>query len=204
MANTVNDVMNVIASPDYGIKNIAGTTKEILAILEGTNNSKGNLHSIVDDVKNLLQKLVDASTQKKSIEIDEKTSKVNPKNIKDILDETKNIRKSIDNLTKAVISQSVKGSTPAIAKLSDKASQQVADAMVKDFEKQNKGGGMSALVDAFNKLKGISLKDIIVGKIKLKQISKLFDKAKDNLNINEKDLNSIIKVVNISPEIINS
>ena len=204
MANTVNDVMNVIASPDYGIKNIAGTTKEILAILEGTSKSKGNLHSIVDDVKNLLQKLVDASTQKKSIEIDEKTSKVNPKNIKDILDETKNIRKSIDSLTKAVISQSVKGSTPAVAKLSDKASQKVADAMVKDFEKQNKGGGMSALVDAFNKLKDISLKDIIVGKIKLKQISKLFDKAKDNLNINEKDLNSIIKVVNISPEIINS
>ena len=35
MANTVNDVMNVIASPDYGIKNIAGTNQEI-AILQGT------------------------------------------------------------------------------------------------------------------------------------------------------------------------
>ena len=56
MANTVNDVMNVIASPDYGIKNIAGTTHEILAILEGTHNSENNIHSIVDDVRNLLQK----------------------------------------------------------------------------------------------------------------------------------------------------
>ena len=61
MANTVNDVMNVIASPDYGIKNIAGTTHEILAILQGTHNSQNNIHNVVDDVKNLLQKLVDTS-----------------------------------------------------------------------------------------------------------------------------------------------
>ena len=54
MANTVNDVMNVIASPDYGIKNIAGTTQEILAIMQGAHNSQNNIHNIVDDVKNLL------------------------------------------------------------------------------------------------------------------------------------------------------
>ena len=35
MANTVNDVMHVIASPDYGIKSIAGTNQEILAIIQG-------------------------------------------------------------------------------------------------------------------------------------------------------------------------
>ena len=64
MANTVNDVMNVIASPDYGIKNIAGTNQEILAILSGVHNSKNNIHAIVDDVKHLLQKLVDANTSK--------------------------------------------------------------------------------------------------------------------------------------------
>ena len=45
MANTVNDVMNVIASPDYGIKNIAGTNQEILAILSGTHNSKNSIYS---------------------------------------------------------------------------------------------------------------------------------------------------------------
>ena len=56
MANMVNDVMNVIASPDYGIKNIAGTNQEILAILQGTHNSKNNIYNIVNDVKNLLQK----------------------------------------------------------------------------------------------------------------------------------------------------
>jgi hypothetical protein len=203
MANTVNDVMGVINSPDYGIKNIAGSTKDILAILEGTSNSKGNLHSIVDDVKNLLQKLVDVSTQKKSIEIDEKTSKVNPKNIKDILDETKNIRKSIDNLTKAVITQSVKGSTPAVAKLSDKASQKVANAMIKNINKQN--GGLSVIVDAFNSLKSISLKDIIFGNMKFKKISKLFNNAKTNLkNINKEELNNIIKFINSTPELIKS
>ena len=39
MANTVNDVMNVIANPDYGIRNIAGTNQDILAIMQGTHNS---------------------------------------------------------------------------------------------------------------------------------------------------------------------
>ena len=204
MANTVNDVMNVIASPDYGIKNIAGTNQEILAILQGTHNNKNNLHALVDDVKNLLQKLVDVSTQKKPIEIGDKKPKINPKNIKDILDETKNIRKSIDNLTKAVIKQSATGSSPAIAKLTDKASQKVADAMIKDMEKQNKGGGMSALVDAFGKLKDFSLKDIILGSQKLKQITKIFDKSKKDLKIDEKTLESIIKVINASPDIVAS
>jgi hypothetical protein len=54
MANTVNDVMNVIASPDYGIKNIAGTTQEILAILQGTQNSKNNIH-VFHDQDNLME-----------------------------------------------------------------------------------------------------------------------------------------------------
>ena len=40
----------------YGIKNIAGTTQEILAIMQGTHNSKNNIHAIVDDVKNLPSK----------------------------------------------------------------------------------------------------------------------------------------------------
>ena len=203
MANTVNDVMNVIASPDYGIKNIAGTNQEILAILQGTHNSKNNIHAIVDDVRSLLQKLVSVATEKKPIEIGDKSQKINPKNIQDILDETKNIRKSIDNLTKTILKQSVKGS-PAIAKLSDKASQKVADAMVKNMQNQSKGGGMSALVDAFNKLKDISLKDIIIGNKKLKLITKIFDKAKKDLKINDKDFKSIVKLINASPEIINS
>ena len=51
MASSVNDVMNVIASPDYGIKKIAGTTQEILAILEGNSNSPNNINAIVNDVK---------------------------------------------------------------------------------------------------------------------------------------------------------
>ena len=204
MANTVNDVMNVIASPDYGIKNIAGTNQEILAILSGTHNSKNNIYSIVDDVKNLLQKLVHVSTEKKSIEVGNKSSKINPKNIQNILDETKNIRKSIDNLAKSILKQSVKGSNPAVAKLSDKASQKVADAMVKDMEKQNKNGGMTALVDAFTKLKNISIKDIIFGKKKLKTITKIFKNAEKDLKIKEKDLNSIIKLVNAAPEMIKS
>lgn len=203
MANTVNDVMNVIASPDYGIKNIAGTNQEILAILQGTHNSKNNIHAIVDDVRSLLQKLVSVSTEKKPIEIGDKSQKINPKNIQDILDETKNIRKSIDNLTKTILKQSVKGS-PAIAKLSDKASQKVADAMVKNMQNQSKGGGMSALVDAFNKLKDISLKDIIIGNKKLKLITKIFDKAKKDLKIKDKDFKSIVKLINASPEMINS
>ena len=55
MANTVNDVMDVIASPDYGIKNIAGTNQEILAILQGTHNSPNNIHAIANEIKFLLQ-----------------------------------------------------------------------------------------------------------------------------------------------------
>ena len=62
MANTVNDVMNVIASPDYGIKNIAGTTHEILAILQGTHNSQNNIHNIVDDIRHLLQEIVGSNS----------------------------------------------------------------------------------------------------------------------------------------------
>ena len=82
MANTVNDVMNVIASPDYGIKNIAGTNQQILAILSSSQNSKNNIHAIVDDVRSLLQKLVETNTSKnKPIEIGNKSSKINHKNI---------------------------------------------------------------------------------------------------------------------------
>ena len=90
MANTVNDVMNVISSPDYGIKNIAGTTQEILAILQGTHNSQNNIHAIVDDVKHLLQQLVVVSaTEKKNVEIDNnKSIIINHKNIQYIVDET--------------------------------------------------------------------------------------------------------------------
>ena len=205
MANTVNDVMNVIASPDYGIKNIAGTNQEILAILAGTHNSKNNIHSIVNDIKILLQKLVSVSTGKKSIEMGgDKASKANPKNIQNILDETKNIRKSIDNLTKSIIKQSIKGSNPAVAKLSDKASQKVADAMVKDIEKQNKKSGMTALIDAFTKIRNISIKDIIFGKKKLKSITEIFKNAEKDLDIKEKDLNNIIKLINAAPEMIKS
>ena len=249
MANTVNDVMNVIASPDYGIKNIAGTNQEILAILSGTHNSKNNIHVIVNDIKLLLQKLVSVSTEKKPIEMGgDKVSKANPKNVQNILDETKNIRKSIDNLTKSIIKQSlnssnpvvaklidntskvnpkniqnildetknitksidnltkssIKGSNPVVAKLSDKASQKVANAMVKDIEKQNKNGGITALVDAFTKLKNISIKDIIFGKQKLKIITKIFKNSETDLKIKEKDLNSIIKLINAAPEMITS
>jgi uncharacterized protein YaaN involved in tellurite resistance len=105
MANTVNDVMNVIASPDYGIKNIAITNQEILAILQGTHNSKNNIHAIVNDVKNLLQKLVENSTQTKPIEFESKSTKISRKHIQDILDETKSIRKEISNLAKTINSQ---------------------------------------------------------------------------------------------------
>ena len=82
MANTVNDVMNVIASPDYGIKNIAGTTHEILAILQGTHNSQNNIHNIVDDIRNLLQEIVNTSS-KKSVEIgnNNNSTKINNKHI---------------------------------------------------------------------------------------------------------------------------
>ena len=205
MANTVNDVMNVIASPDYGIKNIAGTNQEILAILSGVHNSKNNIHAIVDDVKHLLQKLVDANTSKnKPIEIGNKSSKINHKNIQDILDETKGIRKAIDNLAKILLDKQGGKNMPAVAKLSDKASEKVAKAMIKDMEKQKKGGGMAALVDAFTKLKDISLKDIIFGKLKLKKITKLFKNAKEDLKIKEKDLNAIIKLINAAPEMVKS
>ena len=204
MANTtVNDVMNVINNSDYGIKSIAGTNKEILAILQGTTNSQNNLHAIVDDVKTLLQKLVTVATEKKPIEIGNKPTKINHKHIQDILDETKGIRKSIDNLTKSILKQGTQ-SNPTIAKLSDKASEQVAAAMVKDIEKQNKGEGMSALIDTFTKLKDISLKDIIFGNIKIKKISKLFKTAKENLSIEKKELDNIIKLINASPEMIKS
>ena len=204
MANTVNDVMNVIASPDYGIKNIAGTNQEILAILSGTQNSKNNIHAIVDDIKNLLQTLVNASTEKKPIEIDNKSTKINHKHIQNILDETKGIRKAIDNLTKAFEKQNGKTNFPTIAKLTDKASQKVADAMISNIDKQNRGGGISTLVDAFTKLKNISLKDIIIGNQKVKLIGKIFKNANKDLNIDEKDLNSVIKLINAAPKMMSA
>ena len=201
MANTVNDVMNVIASPDYGIKNIAGTNQEILAILSGTHNSKNNIHAVVNDIRNLLQSLVETTNKKQPVKINTKSSpKVNPKHVQNILDETKDFRKAFDRLAKAIIKQGNNQSV-GVAKLTSKASDKVAAAMIKDIEKQKKGGGMSALVDAFTKLRDISLKDIIFGKLKLKQISKVFEKAKDLLKIKEKDLNNIIKLINAAPEI---
>ena len=205
MANTVNDVMNVIASPDYGIKNIAGTNQEILAILQGTHNSKNNIYNIVDDVRNLLQKLVDSNNNKnKTVEIDSNTStKINHKHIQDILDETKGIRKAIDNLSKALLKQK-NTPMPTIAKLSDNASDDVAKTMIKNMEKQNKGSGLTSIIDAFSKLKNISLKDIIVGKQKIKLITKIFKNAKEDLKIDEKDLNSIIKLINSAPEMMKS
>ena len=199
MANTVNDVMNVISSPDYGIKNIAGTTQEILAILQGTNNSQNNIHVIVDDVKHLLQQLVVVSTEKKLIEIGNNSSNINNKHIENILDETKGIRTSINNLAEIMKKQGG-NNMPAVAKLSDKASEKVANAMIKGINKQNKGGGLSSLVDAFNKLKNISLKDIIIGKQKVKLISKVFKNAKKDLKIKDKDLDAIIKIINVAPE----
>ena len=202
MANTVNDVMNVIASPDYGIKNIAGTNQEILAILMGTHNSQNNIHNIVNDVKNLLQTLVETTSQNnKPIEIGDKSSKINSKHIQGILDETKGIRKAIISLEKAIVKQG--GKNVSVAKLSDKASQKVADAMIKNMGNQ-KGGGMAALVDAFTKLKDISLKDIILGKHKLKKIKELFKDAKKDLKIKEKDLTVIIKLINAAPEMVDS
>ena len=202
MANTVNDVMNVISSPDYGIKNIAGTTQEILAILQGAHNSQNNIHVIVDDVKYLLQQLVVASTtEKKNVEIDNnKSIKINHKNIQNIFDETKNITKAISDLSKAILKQGGNTPTPAIAKLSDKSSEKVAEAMIKNIDKQNKNGGLSSLVDAFNKLKNISLKDIIIGNQKVKLISKVFKNAKEDLKISDKDLNAVIKLINSAPE----
>ena len=204
MANTVNDVMNVIASPDYGIKNIAGTTHEILAIMGGTHNSKNNIHDIVDDVKSLLQKLVGVATEKKPIEMSSATStKINHKHIQDILDETKGIRKAIDNLAAKIAKQGGKN-MPTVAKLTDKSSQKVAEAMIKNLDKQNKGGGLSTLVDTFNKLKDVSLKDLIVGKMKINLISSIFNKAKDKLDIKDKELEPIIKLINATPEMMKS
>jgi hypothetical protein len=204
MANTVNDVMNVIASPDYGIKNIAGTNQEILAILEGTHNSKNNIHAIVDDIRNLLRGLVAVATEKKPVEVGDASSvKVTHKYIQDLLDEAKGIRKAMINLEKEMKKQG--GNTSVgVAKLTDKASQKVADAMIKDIENQKKGGGISAMVDAFNKLKDISLKDLIIGKQKIKYISNVFKNAKKDLNIDEKDLNCVIKLINEAPEMVKS
>ena len=204
MANTVNDVMNVIASPDYGIKNIAGTNQEILAILEGTHNSKNNIYNIVNDIKVLLQELVGTETKKKTVEIKGKPSKINNRHIKDILDETKGIRKSIDNLTKAFIKQE-KSAMPAVAKLSDKSSEKVANALINSMKKQNKGNRLSGIIDSFAKLKDISLKDIIIGKQKMKIITKIFkDVGKNFNNIKKKDLDNIIKLISYAPEIINT
>ena len=199
MANTVNDVMNVISNPDYGIKNIAGTTQEILAILQGTNNSQNNIHVIVDDVKHLLQQLVVVSTEKKLIEIGNNSSNINNKHIENILDETKGIRTSINNLAEIMKKQGG-NNMPAVAKLSNKASEKVAEAMIKNIDIQNKNGGLSSLVDAFNKLKNISLKDIIIGKQKVKLISKVFKNAQKDLKIKDKDLDAVIKLINTAPE----
>jgi hypothetical protein len=205
MANTVNDVMNVIASPDYGIKKIAGTNQEILAIIQGTHNSNNNIYNIVEDIKYLLQKIVDIKTERKSVEIGEQIyEKSNYINIKDILDETKGIRKSIDNLANVLLKQSKKDTFAPIAKLSDKASNKVADSIIKSMSKEKNGGGMSLLTDAFRKLKDINLKDIIFGKRKIKLISNIFKNANKELDIKEKDLNAIIKLVNAAPEIIKS
>ena len=201
MANTVNDVMNVIASPDYGIKNIAGTNQEILAILQGTNNSKNNIYNIVNDIKILLQELVEVPTKKKSIEIKGNSSKINKRHIKDILDETKSIRKAIDNLSKSFKNKGMKP-MPAVAKLGDKASEMVAKEMIKSMKKQNRGSGLTSIIEAFTKLKDISLKDIIIGKQKIKILSKIFKKAEENLNIKKKTLDNIIKLINASPEMV--
>ena len=203
MANTVNDVMNVIASPDYGIKNIAGTNQEILAILQGTHNSKNNIYNLVNDIKNLLQEMVNVSTKKKPVEIKGNLTKINNRHIQDILDETKGIRKSIDNLSKS-IGKNGKGSMPTVAKLSDKASEKVANAMIKSMDKQNKGGRLSAIIDSFKKLKDISLKDFILGKQKMKILTTIFKDVEKDLKVNKKDLDNVIKLVNSAPEIINA
>lgn len=202
MANTVNDVMNVIASPDYGIKNIAGTNQEILAILQGTHNSKNNIHAIVNDVRNLLQELVNTSTVKKTVEVGGNSTKINPKHIQNILDEAREIKKAIIDIGKVLSKQG--GQNVAVAKLSDKASERVAEAMAKNIEKQNKGAGLSSIVDAFNKLKDISIKDIFIGQKKIKELMKIFKNAKEDLNIDNKELNNIIKLINISPELVKS
>ena len=204
MANTVNDVMNVIASPDYGIKNIAGTNQEILAILQGTHSSKNNIYNIVDDIRNLLQNLVDNTSQKnKPIDAGKNSIKINRRHIQDILDETKGIRKSIDNLSKAITKQ--RGtSMPAVAKLSNRASDKVAQAMIKSMDKQNKGGRLSAIIDSFKKLKDISLKDFILGKQKMKILTKIFKDVEKDLKVKKKDLDNVIRLVGAAPEMINA
>ena len=203
MANTVNDVMNVIASPDYGIKNIAGTNQEILAILEGTHNSQNNIHNIVNDVKCLLQILVGVATEKKVVEVGDKSDKTNQvKNIKDILDETKGIKSILEDIAKAMSKQSKIIPISSIAKLSDKASDKVANALIESVNNQKKDGGISAIVDTFRKLKDISIKDIVIGKFKLNEISKIFKNADKDLDIKDKDFDAIIKVINSAPEFI--
>lgn len=202
MANTVNDVMNVIASPDYGIKNIAGTTHEILAIMEGTHNSQNNIHAIVDDIKNLLRSLVDTSQESRPVEVGNNQTRINNRHIQNILDETKGIRRAIDNIANKI--KNLSGSNmPTVAKLSDKASEMVANAMVANIKKQNKDSPLSNIIDTFKNLKGISIKDIFLGKKKMKHIAEVFKDANENLKIKEKDLNSIIKCIKVTPEIVN-
>ena len=199
MANTVNDVMNVIASPDFGIKNIAGTNQEILAILGGYHQSKNNIHAIVDDIRSILQKMLDSVPKKKPIDMDGNLAKVNHKHIKNILNETQNVVKAINDLGEKIETQGGIGAAN-IAKLSDKASDKIAEAMSKNIEKQNKGGGLSSIVNAFRKLKDISLKDIFFGKKKLKMISEIFKNAEEKLSIDDKNLGVIIKLINSTPD----
>ena len=202
MANTVNDVMNVIASPDYGIKNIAGTTHEILAIMQGTHNSQNNIHNIVNDVKILLQKLVDGNDTKKPIDVNNNQSKITQKHVQDLLVETRSIKNILIRLEKEMAKQS-RSANVGVAKLSNKASEKVANAMIKNIEKNNKGGGLSSIVDAFNKLKNIKLTDILISQLKLEKIMSLFKDAKKDLKIKDKDLDAIIKVVNSAPNVVN-
>ena len=204
MANTVNDVMNVIASPDFGIRNIAGTNQEILAILSGTHNSKNNIHNIVDDIRALLQKLSTSSIKNKAISIiDSPSAKTNYKHVQNILDETISIKKAIDNLAVKIMKQAG-NNMPAVAKLSNKASDKVADAMIKDMSKQSKNGGLTSIIQSFSKLKEISLKDIIFGKRKIKIISKIFKNASDELKVDEKDITAIAKLIGLAPDMMKS
>ena len=201
MANTVNDVMNIIANHDYGIKNIAGTNQEILAILEGSHNSPNNIHAIVNDIKNLLQNLVSIQSIPKTIEINNNTStKIKQKHIEVIIDETKSIKKAINDIEKTIKKQYGDKPIPAtIAKLSDEASNKVADAMIKNMSKQK---GLSGIVDVFNKLKNISLKNIIDGNKKLNKIKELFGNIEKDLDVKGKDFNTIIELINATPEIL--
>ena len=155
----------------------------------------------MNDVRNLLQELVNTSTVKKTVEVGGNSTKINPKHIQNILDEAREIKKAIIDIGKALSKQG--GQNVAVAKLSDKASERVAEAMAKNIEKQNKGGGLSSIVDAFNKLRDISLKDILIGQQKIKELMKIFKNAKEDLNIDDKELNSIIKLINTSPDLLN-